>query len=513
MSKKKRKKSLRNRLFVFINVAVLMVIGACIIVNSLTFQTYYMNRKTGIIFTQLGALEGLLNNEEMDEAALQLEIERICVNSNIQVIIFDRSDRLVYTSVPQNAFRFQRLPGVEIKIDGDDVEIKRQNAKWIELGYSRRDRKILEEGDNFVLSSSTLEPLNTKVIELNAVIKGGYQVLVQSSVAPIREGVEFSNQFLIIIGLIAWAIAAIIILFMSRNVVRPLRRLSDIAKNMAELDFSQKYNGKTYDEVGALGESINTMSDKLERSITELKAANVQLMRDIDKKEKIDRQRKEFMSNVSHELKTPISIIEAYAEGLNEMELDEESHAYYCDVIMDEARKMNILIKKLMSLMRIESGSDKIDISRFDIAGQIEEIIRQKSILLEQSGVTVEFDNKEPIFVWADDFLIEEAFLNYLTNAIKYCTGEKKVRVWAEAIGDNVRVSVFNTGEPIDEDVMENMWKSFYMADKARVRENGSQGLGLSIVAAIIGAHNHRYGAYNTDGGVVFWFEVDGKSE
>lgn len=501
---KRRKKSLRRRLFILINITLLSVIGVCILLNSLVFQRYYMSQKTDILFNNLSDIEELINNDNLMEESLRLRMERLCINANISVVVFDKHNRLIYTSVPENAFRFQQFPDVELRIDGNTFAIRSGTAKG-------HDREIIEEGDNYVLSSATINPLNTQVLELYAVTDGDYFVYIQSSMAPIRESVAFSNRFLITIGLMVWLIAAVIVTFLGNRLVKPLRRLSEISLRMAKMDFSQKYTGNTYDEVGMLGESMNTMSDNLEKAISGLKAANAALLQDIDKKEKIDKQRKEFMSNVSHELKTPISIIEAYAEGLNEMELDEESRAYYCDVILDEARKMNLLIGKLMSLMRIESGSDKLEISRFDITEQIREIIKQKSILLEQNGVTAELKTDKEIYVWADDFLIEEVILNYLTNAIKYCSGPKKIEITAEHTGDNVRINVFNTGEPLSEETMENMWKSFYMADKARTRDKGSSGLGLSIVAAIINAHNHKYGAYNTDGGVVFYFELDGK--
>lgn len=501
---KRRKKSLRKRLFILINITLLAVIGVCILLNSLVFQRYYMSQKTDILFRNLSDIEELINDDNLMEESLRLRMERLCINANISVVVFDKYNRLIYTSVPENAFRFQQFPDVELRIDGNTFSIRSGTAKG-------HDREIIEEGDNYVLSSATINPLNTQVLELYAVTDGDYFVYIQSSMAPIRESVAFSNRFLITVGLMVWLIAAVIVTFLGNRLVKPLRRLSEISLRMAKMDFSQKYTGNTYDEVGMLGESMNTMSDNLEKAISGLKAANAALLQDIDKKEKIDKQRKEFMSNVSHELKTPISIIEAYAEGLNEMELDEESRSYYCDVILDEARKMNVLIQKLMSLMRIESGSDKLEISRFDITEQISEIIKQKSIILEQSGVTAELKTDEKIYVWADDFLIEEVVLNYLTNAIKYCSGKKKIEITVEKLNDNVRVNVFNTGEPLSEETLENMWKSFYMADKARTRDKGSQGLGLSIVAAIINAHNHKYGAYNTDGGVVFYFELDGK--
>ncbi len=504
--KLKHKKSLRIRLFFLINIAILMVIAICILLNSLVFQKYYMSEKTDTLFENLSEMEYLLNNESIGDELLRLRMERLCINSNVQVVVFDAEGSLVYTSVPENAFRFQQSPGIEIYREGNNIFIRRNGMPSNESG-----RETIKQGQNYVLYSATIKTLNTQVMELYAVTKGDYVVYIQTPIAPIRESVALSNRFLITAGLMVWIVAAIISTFLGNHMVKPLRQLSEISQRMAKMDFSQKYNGQTNDEVGMLGESMNIMSENLEKTISELKGANAELIRDIDKKEKIDKQRQEFMSNVSHELKTPISIIEAYAEGLNEMELDEESREYYCDVILDETKKMNVLIRKLMSLMRIESGTDRLDISRFDITEQIRDIVKQKSILLEQSGVTVEFEEDKSVFVWADDFLIEEVILNYLTNAIKYCTGEKLIKINIEKLDKNVRINVFNTGESLSDEVLENMWKSFYMADKARTRDKGSQGLGLSIVAAIINAHNQKYGAYNTEGGITFYFELDGE--
>lgn len=505
--KKRPKKSLRRRLFFLINITILMVIGICILLNSLVFQKYYISQKTEILFDNLSDIEDILNEENTSSEDFNLYMERLCINSNSSVVVFSSTGDLVYTSVPENAYRFKHSPGIDFELDGKNVSVKATTRP------EDKNRDILSESDDYVLASATINPLNTQVLELYSIIKGDYFVYIQTSMAPIRESVIFSNRFLITVGLMVWLIAAVIVTFLGNRLVKPIRRLSEISQRMAKMDFSQKYAGQTDDEVGMLGESINIMSTNLEKAISSLKAANAQLLFDIDKKEKIDKHRKEFISNVSHELKTPISIIEAYAEGLNEMELDADSRAYYCDVILDEARKMNTLIQKLMNLMRIESGSDKLDISRFDITEQIGEIIKQKSILAEQNEATIELETNEPIYVWADDFLVEDVFLNYFTNAIKYCGGEKKIKISIEKIGKNVRVNVFNTGEPLSDEVLENMWKSFYMADKARTRENGSRGLGLSIVAAIVKAHNHEYGAYNKENGVVFWFELDGDSK
>ncbi len=502
-NKKPYKKSLQKRLFMLVNISVFAVIGICVLLNSLVFKNYYITRKTDLIYNQLSKIEYLLN-DDLDENTFRLEMEKLCVNSNIHAVVYNNRHALIYSSIPENAFRFNFNSTFNVIFDKGNVSL---------FLDEKNHPEILKQGTNYVITLSNLRHLNSQAIELYAVTDENHFVFIQTSVAPISESVVFSNRFLISTGLFIWLISAIIVTFLSRKLLTPLQKLTNIAGSMANMDFSQKYEGKTFDEVGTLGDSMNKMSENLEKTISNLKSANAELLRDIDKKEKIDNQRKEFMSNVSHELKTPISIIEAYAEGLCEMELNDEDRSYYCEVILDEAQKMNLLIKKLMSLMRLESGGTVLDITRFDISEQIEEIIKQKSILLEQNNVSVSFENPEPSYVWADEFLIEDVFLNYLTNAIKYCSKDKKIKISLEKREDAIRVNVFNTGENIDDEVLENMWKSFYTADKARTRDNGSTGLGLSLVSAIMSAHNQKYGAYNADGGVVFYFEVDSKSE
>ena len=252
------------------------------------------------------------------------------------------------------------------------------------------------------------------------------------------------------------------------------------------------------------------MSEALESTISELKVANVKLKQDIEKKEKIDEMKSEFMSNVSHELKTPISIIQGYAEGLVEgISDDKESRDYYCSVILDEANKMNTMVKRLLTLNEIESGGDNVNMERFDIVTMIKNRIQATELLLKQNDINIIFDEKMPIYVWGDEFKAEEVFTNYLSNAITHCTGEKRINVITQKKDDRIRVSVFNTGERIPEESIEHLFEKFYKIDKARTREYGGSGIGLSIVKAIQDSIGQGYGVINRNDGVEFWFEME----
>ena len=231
----------------------------------------------------------------------------------------------------------------------------------------------------------------------------------------------------------------------------------------------------------------------------------------------LDDSRQEFVSNVSHELKTPIALIQGYAEGLVEgMAEDKENRDYYCGVIMDEAGKMNRMVRQLLTLTALEFGGERLSVERFDLTELIASVISSSGVLLKQNELTVDFDGKEPVYVMGDEFKIEEVITNYLTNAIHHVGGgEKKIQIRIDhrRDGKEVCVEVFNTGNPIPDEALPNLWTKFYKVDKARTREYGGSGIGLSIVKAIMEMHHKACGVKNHENGVEFWFTLDTAGE
>ena len=222
--------------------------------------------------------------------------------------------------------------------------------------------------------------------------------------------------------------------------------------------------------------------------------------------------RTEFIGNVSHELKTPIALIQGYAEGLKEgISEDPESRAFYCDVIMDEADKMNRMVKNLLTLNQLELGQEEVTFERFDIMEMIHGIIQSCEILLQQKEADVRLNTEDAVFVWADEWKVEQVFRNYFSNALNHLDGKKiiDVRVITNQEKGTARISVFNTGAQIPEEDIEQIWNKFYKVDKARTREYGGNGIGLSIVKAIMDSFHKEYGVKNYSNGVEFWFELD----
>jgi signal transduction histidine kinase len=293
-------------------------------------------------------------------------------------------------------------------------------------------------------------------------------------------------------------------------VAEPIKELTELSKRMADLDFGVRYTSGGNNEIGQLGEHFNQMSEKLEKAYSQLMTANNELQKDIEEKTKIDEMRREFLSNVSHELKTPIALIQGYAEGLKEcINDDPESREFYCDVIMDEASKMNRLVRELLTLNHLEEGNEQIVLQRFDLAPMIHNKIQSVLILAQQKQVQIAYYGPEQLTVWGDEFKVEEVLTNYLSNALNHVDGECRIEVRAVCEADKVRITVFNTGHQIPETDIDLIWGKFYKVDKARTREYGGSGIGLSIVKAIMEAFHQRYGVRNCADGVEFWFELE----
>ncbi len=244
--------------------------------------------------------------------------------------------------------------------------------------------------------------------------------------------------------------------------------------------------------------------------VSRLRIANLQLKEDIRERKEIDDMRKEFLANVSHELKTPIALIQGYAEGLKEgVASGEEARNEYCDVIIDEAGRMNNMVRQILNLTRLESGTEQLSIEKFDITEFLRQKIAAFDIKAKEKGATFVLKNEETLEVATDPGKIEEVLDNFYANALDHVSGEMRIETGAYYYEDKVRISVFNTGEHIPEDELEKIWIKLYKVDKARTREFGGAGLGLSIVKAIMDELGGRYGAENSDGGVTFWFEVN----
>lgn len=486
--------SIRFKLFITMSSLIALFVVLSWLANTLLLQKYYNHNKKVSLVKTFEQTQNLLKGNHED---INLEIEKLENLKSIRVVIWDKDFNIVYDSVQRETSPKIRPLDRNFQFHNPQELILLQKLPELKNGA----RIIEERWDG---------RLNTYFISFMSVIDKDKFIFISSPIAAIQESAEIANKFFVIIGLMTLFIGSIIIFLISSNSTKPILELDEIAKRMAKLDFSKKYTIHSQDEIGTLGQSINSLSEQLEKSISNLQNANEKLTEDIKKERKIDEMRKEFISNVSHELKTPIALIQGYSEGLQlNVNEDEENKNYYCEVIIDEAQKMDKLVKNLLNLSQIEAGYVELDISDFDISETIETIVKRNSILLKDKAIEVILDLDTHIPVKGDFAKIEQVLLNYFNNAINHLENDKVIKISHRKIEHKSRISVFNSGNHIPEESLTKIWISFYKVDKARTRDYGGTGLGLSVVKAILDAHHNNYGVNNVEGGVEFWFEVD----
>lgn len=327
------------------------------------------------------------------------------------------------------------------------------------------------------------------------------------AVDVIKDSARTASVALCILTFFIVVVISGFIRFVSRMFSLPIRQITRTTKNMANLDFSQRcrsYRIKTIDELSA---GINTLSDTLSATLDELKDENRQLEYDIQAEKKQEKARRSFIANVSHELKTPIAIIQAYAEGMK-LGIGCDSTDEFCDIIIDESQKMNNLIMRLMEYMNFSSGAYKANRTVFNISELIGEIVESRSLTIKEKNANVEVDIDSSFEGFSDTILVENIFNNYFSNALSHLDFDRLIKVTAKEVGKSYRVTVFNTGKHIPGTDIENIWQGFYRADKSHSRAEGRFGLGLSFVETMQEIMGEKYGCENVPDGVSFWFDI-----
>ena len=520
--KKAEKHSLRRE---FLLIFIFLIAGTSLLfwlMNSFFLERYYLSRKaralTGV-FTSLSeaARDGRLKSDDFDA-----ELVTFASRDNIEVIVLDTESRTVKAYASDSDVMIRRMwdnlfsaqdDSSETDFFGHPLQESAEDNVNTDTEYTitRRLKSAPELSTQIVRHNTT----GLEYMEQWGILPDGSLCLLRTALLSIRNSTAIANRFLVYIALIAIAVGAVVATLLSERIVSPIRDLTRISEKMRQLDFSERYVGEDRSEIAELGQNINELADSLEKNILELKTANIALQRDLEQREKRGELQREFISDVTHELKTPIALIEGYAEGLQEgLADDPESRDEYLSVIRDEADKMNRLVQKLLTLSHLEFGDSAVSMEHFDLAEVIRNYLRSAGILAQQEGIVLRTNIEEDtqIPVWSDPYLTEEVLQNYYTNAVHYARpvgGEKVIDIRAEYKENCVHVSVFNTGDPIPEEALPRIWDKFYKVDKARTREYGGSGIGLSIVKACMEQLHQPYGVINYDNGVSFWFELD----
>ena len=381
-----KKHSLTRQITSIVSILVAGAILLCWVLNTTLLPRYYMHNKKHVLMENYETISNASEQDKLESDEFTVTFDNLCSNGNIMTLILQPDGKVLRSSV--NDLDALRGELWNVLLHTDDMEVL----------YSNDQYQLLRKNDT---------RLDSEYLVLVGVLENGDMILMRTAVESIRESAAISNRFLLFVGAAAIVSSLLVAFFTTRHITKPLQQLTDISKRMVDLDFNAKYesNRSNSYEVEELGNHINRLSENLERTISELKTANVELQDDIEKKIQIDEMRKEFLSNVSHELKTPLALIQGYAEGLQEcINDDAESREFYCDVIIDEAGKMNRMVKNLLTLNQLEFGTDEVEFERFDIVKLVKGVIASCDILIQQVNANVDFIANETAYVWADEF-------------------------------------------------------------------------------------------------------------
>lgn len=460
---------IRWKIFFLMFSVVLMIILGLIATNTIYLEKFYIkNKKEKLV--ELGQI--------LIDPKYVIDFQNLEMHSNVAILI-KRTDELY--KLEKEAV----LPKEEI----DEIIVQLKN-------------------NEYVFKEITLLDYRGKVLILFMPYMRDRYIEIITPLSFIQEGLEISTRYHLLIIVLALIIGSSMSFVFSKKMTDPILELKEITQRISLLDFNIKFEKERKDEIGELGYAINKMGGTLEKNIDEINKVNKKLMEDIENEKRLDKLRKEFIASVSHELKTPIAIIQGYAQGLMENIAEtEEDRNFYCEIIVEESLKMDSLVKELLLITQMDSGYFKIEKEKVDLYQMIKDIRDKYS----SKNREIKYIGEKDIFAYCDEKYIDRVLENLVVNALKYSTGDREVTITVEDIENRYKVIISNESENLSEDDLENIWTPFYRVNKARDRDG--HGLGLAIVRGILENHKSNFGVYITEKNIInFWFGLEKSS-
>ena len=460
---------IRWKIFFLMFSVVLMIILGLIATNTIYLEKFYIkNKKEKLV--ELGQI--------LIDPKYVIDFQNLEMHSNVAILI-KRTDELY--KLEKEAV----LPKEEI----DEIIVQLKN-------------------NEYVFKEITLLDYRGKVLILFMPYMRDRYIEIITPLSFIQEGLEISTRYHLLIIVLALIIGSSMSFVFSKKMTDPILELKEITQRISLLDFNIKFEKERKDEIGELGYAINKMGGTLEKNIDEINKVNKKLMEDIENEKRLDKLRKEFIASVSHELKTPIAIIQGYAQGLMENIAEtEEDRNFYCEIIVEESLKMDSLVKELLLITQMDSGYFKIEKEKVDLYQMIKDIRDKYS----SKNREIKYIGEKDIFAYCDEKYIDRVLENLVVNALKYSTGDREVTITVDDIENKYKIIISNESENLSEDDLENIWTPFYRVNKARDRDG--HGLGLAIVRGILENHKSNFGVYITEKNIInFWFELEKSS-
>jgi two-component system sensor histidine kinase VanS len=491
----KIKMGITKKLFIITTVVFIAFISGTLIIQTLFFESFYISKKKSEMQNVLKKFIVEYNKtSDNDEAAMLLEEYE--ENSNIKIVIMDGAGNFKFLTNPNKG----RFDAIRIRELTDFARMWSQNPDNI--------LRVKMQNKGMSIITERAKGIDRKLISIVPNKEKSEIIFSVYSMQPVNEAVNVIKQFYLYFYVGALVLIILLSSIYSNMIAKPLVNINKTATKMANLDFSEKCHVNSDDEIGNLASSLNFLSENLNNALTSLKEANAKLEEDIEKERKLEKMRKEFVASVSHELKTPITLIVGYATGLKDNVFEDEEKDFYLDIIIDEAQKMGNLVSDMLDLSQLESGTFKLKREEFILTDLIDFTVKKYEALASEKSANIVANLIKDVQVNADWLRMEQVITNFITNAIRHV--DENGTIWVNMIdkGENISIEIENTGSSIPEDELTKVWDKFYKVDKSRNRKLGGTGIGLSIVKNILMLHGYSFGVENTERGVKFYFAV-----
>lgn len=462
------------------------------------FGDFYLKRKTNNLKDDVIKFKISYSYNITDNYKLYSSMQNFEAMNNAKIAILSNVGEIVYLPNPQNQL--------------DDTVKNTLHNILKDLIYNGTFSDVLNGKKETVTTLINDSNLNSKnIVCLSAISlneKNDGIIIAYSPFQPIEEASAVIKSFYIYLALFALVVIVILSKIYTNIISKPLIKINQVALKLSNLDFSETCPIESEDEIGNLAKTLNFLSLNLNNALNDLNTANENLKKDIENEKKLENIRKDFVANASHELKTPIALIEGYAEGIKDGIVDESEVNDYLDVIIDESHKMNALVMDMLELSKLESPSFKLNLKDFSIINLINKCCKNLEHFVAKKNLNITY-LKDDFLVVGDEFRINEVITNLLTNAIEHSKDSSSIYITIDDLEDKIKISIINHGNPIPKEEMKNIWDKFYKIDKSRNRLLGGTGLGLAIVKNILMLHKSRFGVENMSGKVCFFFTLD----
>lgn len=491
------KLSIKWKIFIYMLGFTAVLLGLLWLFQTVYLDEFYKNIKTNELEDACESVVAVLDDVNANEA-----IEAIGASYDVCVRVTDAYGNDIYESEQNMQCNVHKLRRdqllrliTEARANGGSYQAKVENEvpdffKYNDKGITNMENLLGK--DMFANMPRMTEMESIISVEIVRSLSGQeLVVMVNTIITPVDATVHTLRIQLIYISIIMVVLSLIIAIVISIRISKPIIKINESAKKLGKGEYDVRFEGDSYREIAQLSETLNQAAVEL------AKAEGLQ---------------RELIANVSHDLRTPLTMITAYSEIMRD--LPGENSPENVQVIIDEAKRLTSLVNDLLDVSKLQAGVMELNLKEYDLTASIESVLARYSKFLEQNGYTVDFEYDRNILVVADEDKMYQVIYNLVNNAINYTGEDKKIIVRQRVAGSIARIEVIDTGEGIAPEELTNVWERYYKVDKNHKRAVMGTGLGLSIVKNVLKLHDLSYGVNSEVGkGTCFWFEISVKEE